>query len=107
MEKELYIDIIDEKFYENTFENGLKCFVFPKKDFLEKQVMFAVNYGSSDNVFIEGEKIKKEPEGSFKMVGMTRFERATPSSQARCATKLRYIPSSVFTFIMELLRILV
>ncbi len=23
---------------------------------------------------------------------MTRFERATPSSQARCATKLRYIP---------------
>ena len=26
------------------------------------------------------------------MVGMTRFERATPSSQARCATKLRYIP---------------
>ena len=23
---------------------------------------------------------------------MTRFERATPSSQAKCATKLRYIP---------------
>ncbi len=30
------------------------------------------------------------------MVGMTRFERATPSSQARCATKLRYIPIGVF-----------
>ena len=27
------------------------------------------------------------------MVGMTRFERATPSSQARCATKLRHIPT--------------
>ena len=26
------------------------------------------------------------------MVGMTGFEPATPSSQARCATKLRYIP---------------
>ena len=25
-------------------------------------------------------------------LGMTRFERATPSSQARCATKLRHIP---------------
>ena len=25
---------------------------------------------------------------------MTRFERATPSSQAKCATKLRYIPTS-------------
>ena len=34
------------------------------------------------------------------MVGMTRFERATPSSQAKCATKLRYIPTqySIFTF---------
>ena len=30
------------------------------------------------------------------MVGMTRFERATPSSQAKCATKLRYIP--IFNF---------
>lgn len=29
---------------------------------------------------------------SFKMVGMTRFERATPSSQARCSTKLSHIP---------------
>ena len=28
------------------------------------------------------------------MVGMTRFERATPSSQARCATKLRHIPKT-------------
>ena len=33
-----------------------------------------------------------------KMVGMTRFERATPSSQARCATKLRYIPKPLFSF---------
>ena len=32
------------------------------------------------------------------MVGMTRFERATPSSQARCATKLRYIP--IYHFII-------
>lgn len=29
------------------------------------------------------------------MVGMTRFERATPSSQARCATKLRHIPNFI------------
>ena len=27
---------------------------------------------------------------------MTRFERATPSSQARCATKLRHIPFNYF-----------
>ncbi len=32
------------------------------------------------------------------MVGMTRFERATPSSQAKCATKLRYIPTDFIKF---------
>ena len=31
------------------------------------------------------------------MVGMTGFEPATPSSQARCATKLRYIPKFYLT----------
>ena len=31
-----------------------------------------------------------------KKLGMTRFERATPSSQARCATKLRHIPFNYF-----------
>ena len=38
----------------------------------------------------------------FKMVGMTRFERATPSSQAKCATKLRYIPSTNYSIITHL-----
>ena len=32
------------------------------------------------------------------MVGMTGFEPATPSSQARCATKLRYIPKYYLIF---------
>ena len=32
------------------------------------------------------------------MVGMTRFERATPSSQAKCATKLRYIPTVIIFY---------
>ncbi len=31
-------------------------------------------------------------------IGMTGFEPATPSSQARCATKLRYIPIIIFNF---------
>lgn len=30
------------------------------------------------------------------MVGMTRFERATPSSQARCSTKLSHIPAMLY-----------
>ena len=31
-------------------------------------------------------------------IGMTGFEPATPSSQARCATKLRYIPIIILNF---------
>ncbi len=37
------------------------------------------------------------------MVGMTGFEPATPSSQARCATKLRYIPIFNFQTLFRLL----
>ena len=31
---------------------------------------------------------------AFSLIGMTGFEPATPASQMRCATKLRYIPMS-------------
>lgn len=74
MEKEFYIDLADEKFYENTFENGLRCFVFPKKNFFEKQVTFAVNYGSVDNVFYENNKIKEEPRGVAHFIEHKLFE---------------------------------
>lgn len=74
MEKEFYIDLADEKFYENTFENGLKCFVFPKKNFFEKQVTFAVNYGSVDNIFYEDNKIKEEPRGIAHFIEHKLFE---------------------------------
>ncbi len=74
MEKEFYIDLADEKFYENTFENGLKCFVFPKKNFFEKEVTFAVNYGSVDNIFYEDNKIKEEPRGIAHFIEHKLFE---------------------------------
>ncbi len=32
-----------------------------------------------------------------RMVGAARFERATPCSQSRCATGLRYAPEAVAT----------
>ena len=35
------------------------------------------------------------------MVGMTRFELATPCSRSRCATRLRYIPKSIFSSLFE------
>src|SRR6185369_7377332 len=33
------------------------------------------------------------------LVGMTRFELATPCSRSRCATRLRYIPNELFLYI--------
>ena len=35
------------------------------------------------------------------MVGMTRFELATPCSRSRCATRLRYIPKNLFSSLFE------
>ena len=35
------------------------------------------------------------------MVGMTRFELATPCSRSRCATRLRYIPKNLFSIRFE------
>ena len=32
------------------------------------------------------------------MVGMTRFELATPATRTRCATRLRYIPTSILYY---------
>lgn len=35
---------------------------------------------------------KRQPKNDCRLVGMTRFELATPATRTRCATKLRYIP---------------
>ena len=32
------------------------------------------------------------------MVGMTRFELATPATRTRCATRLRYIPTFILYY---------
>ncbi len=74
MENEFYIDFADELIYENTFENGLKCFIVPKKGFIEKQVMFAVDYGSIDNVFLKKGKIVNEPSGLAHFIEHKLFE---------------------------------
>ena len=76
MEKELYIDFADELIYENTFDNGVKCFIVPKKGFLEKQVMFAVDYGSVDNIFIKDGSVVNEPNGLAHFIEHKLFELA-------------------------------
>ncbi len=59
----------------------------------------AVMYGAGDGnrthaTSLEGWSPTIELHPHLKeMVGMTRFEHATPWSQTRCSTKLSYIPS--------------
>ncbi len=74
MEKELYIDFANETIYENTLRNGIKCFVIPKKGFKEKQVMFAVDYGSVDTIFLQNGDLRKEPDGIAHFIEHKLFE---------------------------------
>ncbi|MCL2462260.1 MAG: insulinase family protein [Defluviitaleaceae bacterium] len=45
-----YNDLLGESMYDTQLPNGLKCFVFPKKDYVEKQAVFVVKYGSTDRL---------------------------------------------------------
>ena len=52
--------------------------------------VFKINFKNLEFLF---KQIKKALiSRAFLMVGMTRFELATPATRTRCATKLRYIP---------------
>ena len=58
-----YSSAVDEFLYTNEMDSGIKCYVLPKKGFVEKQAMIAVNYGSVDNEFEANGKIEKMPSG--------------------------------------------
>ncbi len=49
--QEIQSDILKEKLYSATLENGLKVFVLPKKGYTKKFAIFGTNYGSIDNKF--------------------------------------------------------
>ena len=52
--------------------------------------VFKINFKNLEFLF---KQIKKALDiRAFLMVGMTRFELATPATRTRCATRLRYIP---------------
>ncbi len=47
-------EIINEKLYIKTLPDGLKCYIIPKSDFIEKQAVLVVNFGSVNDSFIRG-----------------------------------------------------
>ena len=55
--------MLNEFLYTREMESGIKCYVLPKKGFVEKQAMIAVNYGSVDNEFEVNGSIQRMPSG--------------------------------------------
>ncbi len=50
---------IDEIFYFNTLDNGLKVFLIPKKGYQENLAMMTVKYGAVDTEFTLNSDDKK------------------------------------------------
>src|SRR5690554_6706261 len=53
--QELYNDIIKEKVYYKKLGSGLNVYLMPRKNFSKAYGIFASNYGSNDNKFINPE----------------------------------------------------
>lgn len=43
--------IINQDIFLNELSNNIRCYIIPKKGFLEKQAMVSISYGSADNEF--------------------------------------------------------
>lgn len=56
-------NMLGEKLFIKTLRNGMKCYIIPKKGYVEKQAMICTNYGSIDNSFSVGGKRMDMPEG--------------------------------------------
>lgn len=63
--KKIVNKTINESYYVETLDNGLKVFLYPKKDFYRTYAIFSTKYGSQDLNFIpiHGTNYIKTPEG--------------------------------------------
>lgn len=63
-----------ETLYINTLQNGLKCYIIPKKNYVEKQAIFAVNFGSRDMHFRHMGEYFNLPQGTAHYLEHKLFE---------------------------------
>lgn len=63
--KRYYNETIDEEYFVEELANGLKVFLYPKKDFYKNYAIFSTKYGSQDLEFIpiHEKEFLKTPEG--------------------------------------------
>ncbi len=58
--QEIYNDVIKEKLYKKKLDNGLTLLMMPRSNYNKNYGIFATNYGSIDNKFINPETGKAE-----------------------------------------------
>lgn len=74
MEEVKYSERINEKLYIRKLPSGLTCYILPKKGYVEKQAVVAVNYGSIDTSFTVNGKDLRHPDGTAHFMEHKLFE---------------------------------
>ena len=67
-------ETLKERIYINELSSGVKCYIFPKSGFGEKEAVFAVKYGSKDVVFQENGTKYRAPYGTAHFLEHKLFE---------------------------------
>ena len=67
---------IGENLYINRLQNGLTCYIIPKKDYVAQSAMLCVNYGSVDAQFKSGGRDYAPPKGIAHFLEHKLFEDA-------------------------------
>lgn len=88
---------IDEIFYFNTLDNGLKVFLIPKKGYQENLAMMTVKYGAVDTEFtLNNDDKKVYPAGLAHFLEHQFFEREDKEDLSKQLTRLN-ADSNAFT----------
>ena len=74
MQKLKMADVLNEKLWINTLSNGMRCYIIPKKDYVEKQAVVCVNYGSVDHLFEVNSEMIDTPDGTAHFLEHKLFE---------------------------------
>ncbi|MDR1532591.1 MAG: insulinase family protein [Clostridiales bacterium] len=74
METAKHCEALEEPLYVNTLSNGIKCYIIPRNNYVEKHVAICVNYGSIDTKYMKGAKLIETPTGTAHFLEHKLFE---------------------------------
>ena len=74
MEETRHNAVLGESLYINRLQNGLTCYIMPKKNYVAQTAMLCVNYGSVDARFAQGGRQYSPPKGIAHFLEHKMFE---------------------------------